>query len=257
MSDRREDILKRLRALAAMENDPSASENEVMNAAALRAKLIAKYNIELSELEDDEDGVFVDVTSVTGKYNETWRSECFTMAARMYMCNHFWRSRPWDKDARVEHNIVGEPHNVAVAVEMAQYFEACINRLANESVRGYKKGSLEHTERHRYIRTFRIAAAQRLRSRIDEYLNAAKKGDLPALEDGTKLPALLPLYERSMQLYEQWKEENGISPKGKESRDQQLSADGRAAGRAAGDRVSLNTQISEGSASASFALPSR
>lgn len=248
----REAMLAKLRALLAVSRDPGASEGEVFNASQALHRILARYNIDMDEVTAAAE-VLIEPRRVPGKYNETWRKDCFQMAARMFMCNYVFKSQPGNKTAAVIHILIGEEHNTAVAAEMGAYFESSINRLANEAARTASLGEVGHTTRHQFIRSFRLSASDRLSSRIEEYINAAKAGTAE-YAPGENMPALLSLYERSDELYQRWLESQGIKITTVTSRDQQLSAAGRIAGRRAGDSISLSTQISD--KSSAFALPS-
>lgn len=227
-----------------------ASEQDMANAERAFMRLVAKHNLDEDEQRraktGPEEAVLVDVTKVYGKYDETWRMNCYSVAARMFMCHYFFRRLKNNMQGAVQHNIIGEPHNVAVAVEMGAYFEASINRLGNEGARLNPDAKTSHTARHRYIRTFRLSAIDRVSARVTEYLEALKKGGV-ANDDGTQLPALQSLFDRSQLLYDGWLEQQGMKVRSVEPKDKRLSRAGRSDGREAGNRVSLNTQVGEGS----------
>jgi hypothetical protein len=247
----REGIIRKLLALREL-MQRGGTEAESLNAAEKYATMAAKYNIELHEL-DDGDEVIVEELQEPGKYNETWRKRCYGAAAEMYLCHYFWRSVKGKRDFSVKHCIVGEPHNVAVALEMGKFFEDTINRLGNDAARANKHVTdRSHTDRHRFIRSFRISAADRLKLRVKDYVRRAKEGGLRA-EDGSQLPALVSLFDNSLEQYEAWKKANKIEIDSVSSRDQYLSDLGSALGNEAGKTISLSTQIKHG-ASSKYAL---
>lgn len=248
----RDDIIRKCKGLLALSK--SGNEAQMMAAAEKLFAWMAKYAIDMSEIEDkDNPGEGLQDSGEDGKYNESWRRTCYAAAAKMFMCQYYFVPIG-TKSVGVVHHLVGQPHNVAVAAEIAKYFESTINRLANEAVRTQAIDKDEHTNRHRFIRTFRVACANRVFARVNEYVAQAKSGTLIDPESGTTLPAMLSLYEQMEAAYEAWKEAKGIKMTTHKDRDQNLSAAGRSLGRKAGDSISLNTQI--GSRSSSFALPS-
>lgn len=233
----------------------SGDENEMMNAARLLHAMMAKYQIDMTEIEVAESkAAGLENFVVDGKYNETWRRTCYEAAAKMFMCNYYFVPIG-TKNVGVRHHIIGAKHNVSVAVEMGKYFEATINRLANEASKKQAIDREEHTSRHRFIRSFRLACVNRVYSRVLEFVNQAKSGKLLDPETGKNLPAMLSLYEEADLAYKYYLEEVGITITTHSNRDQQLSAEGRRLGRDAGERVSFSTQITTGSQS--HALPSR
>lgn len=255
MSQEREDIIRRMLLIRDRMKRPG-SEAEMLAASETLAAMAAKYNLELHELDEREgktDATFEPLKH-PGKYNETWRKTCYDIAASMYMCHLYFKSQPGNKAAAILYTIVGEPHNVAVAVEMGKYFEEAINRLANDAARVDPEVLIDHTHRHRFIRSFRLAASERLEQRVRDYIRRAKAGQVKT-ETGESLPALRDLYQQSDDMYEQWKAAVGLKVRETTPRDQGLSSRGRQLGRAAGDQIALSTQLRSNSASSKFALP--
>lgn len=252
MSDNQEALLRRARALHETAKR-GGSEQEMLVAAEKLASLVARYNLDLSKIVTDQQSVCM-VKDVPGKYNETWRQSCYAAAASLFFSNYFYRA-VGGKNVGIIHCIIGEEHNVEVAAEMGAFFEDTINRLANEASRQNKDLTVEHTSRHRFIRTFRLAAARRLQTRVDEHVNRAKQGKLVDPESNVTLPALRGLYDHQDDLYAAFLLANGIAPKARENRDQMLSRRGRALGTQAGDSISFTTQINEGGAASKFILP--
>lgn len=249
----REDIIRKCKGLLALSK--SGNEAQMLAATEMLFTWMARYSVDMSELEKKEDAAagFENFRD-NGKYNESWRRTCYAAAAKMFMCNYYFVPIG-TKSVGVVHHIVGAAHNVAVAVEIAKYFEATINRLANEAVRTQSIDKEEHTSRHRFIRTFRVSCANRVYARVTDYVAKAKAGTLVDPETGTTLPAMLNMYQQVEIAYEAWKEAHGMKITTHVDRDQQLSSEGRRLGRAAGDKVSFNTQVGE--RSSAFALPSQ
>jgi hypothetical protein len=254
MSNTNESILRRARALNAMAKQ-AGSENEAMIAAEKLAAYLLQVNLDESLLEDDHPVALIS-KKISAKYNETWRRSVYGSAAELFMCNYFYEET-YQRSAPINHVLIGEEHNVAVATEMGEYFEATVNRLANEASRLNKDVTSDHTSRHRLIRSFRLAAAQRLRSRVYEYTRAARRGQLKVTDDTgneLRLPALQTLYERQEQLYQAYLKAHGIIFEAASvARDKQLSDLGVQLGRQAGDSISFTTQV--GSGSRGHALP--
>lgn len=247
----KEDLLRRLRGLKELA-ERGGNEAEMASAAEKFATILAKYNIALAEVDQDAEGTFLDNTRVRGKYNETWRQKCYAMAARLYMCHYSFSARKNDPEYSITHNIVGEPHNAAVAVEMGRYFEATINRLANEAARIAPEVKVNHTQRHRFIRSFRLGATDRLDQRVSEFLIRAKAGKQADTETGGTLPALQSLYDRADALYVAYLKEHKIVLGQKTDRDKRLSQQGLQQGLNAGNNISLSTQV--GASASKFAL---
>lgn len=245
----REDIIRKCQGLLALSQ--SGSEAEMLSAAAKLQAWLGKYQLSLSDIQQSDDPLngFID-RRVDGKYNESWRRTCYSAAAKLFMCDYFFVSIG-TKSVGVIHHIIGAEHNAVVAEEMGKYFENTINRLCNEAARRLSRE--EHTERHRFIRSFRLNAANRVYSRVLEYVKDAKAGRLIDTETGETLPAMLSIYDEADMLADLWLKENGYTIREVKSRDKIMSREGAALGRAAGAGISFSTQIS--SASAGHALP--
>ncbi len=248
----REALIKKMKAVLEMARRGGTEAEQAMAAQRI-AEMLTKYNIDLSEIDGDASTSY-DAENILGKYNETWRHACYQAAARMYMCRYMWKVQRGAQFA-VTRILVGEPHNLAVATEMAAYFEDSINRLANDAAKNNKSVTgASHTSRHRFIRTFRLEAAERLKARVEVYVRDAMAGRIVDQETGTTLPATLSLYERQEELYQEWIKANGLRiSEAAPNRDMKLSDLGRELGRQAGDNISLSAQISS---SNNFALPS-
>lgn len=249
----KEDVIRRCRAILSMAK--GGTEHEMMNAAKLLQRLLLKHELSLADIEDKTADVdAVESERISGKYNETWRRTCFAAAAKLFMCGYHFETQPWDKNARVIHVVSGLPHNVAVAVEMAQYFEATISRLANEATRSADIEKDAHTTRHQFIRAFRLTAANRVYSRVLEYINLGKQGLLED-ESGECLPSTLTIYQQAESLIQEWYTSQGYEISTHNSRDQIKNREASRLGRAAGDSISFNSQVTAGKSSG-YALPS-
>jgi len=247
----RESLLRKAKALLelARNND---NEHQALAASEKVLAMAAKYSIDLEALAN-EAGFELEDYAHLGKYNETWRITCYRSAAEMFMCNHYFSPRPHSKEARIVHHIVGAKHNVAVALEIGKYFETTINRLANDAARINNAAAGGHTHRHRYIRTFRLSAAERLAQRVREFIRKAKNGQLTD-EAGSQLPAMMSLYQQANDQFAEWCKKNNKVFSTHAAKDRAMSSAARSAGAAAGDKISLSTQI--GAKSSTFALPS-
>lgn len=248
---KREDIIRKCQGLLA--KSKSGNEKEMLAAAEMLFAWMAKYRVEMSEIEVAEDASEgLHNHHEPGKYNETWRRTCYKAAAKMFMCNYYFVPMGM-KDIGVYHHLVGAKHNLGVAVEMGKYFEATINRLANEAARSQNIDRDAHTTRHQFIRSFRLACANRVYSRVLEYVANAKAGTLLDPETGKNLPAMLSLYDEADIRYNDWLLVNKIELTNHSSRDKELSAAGRSLGRQAGEKISFSTQVTSGSSA--HALP--
>lgn len=236
--------------LALAGNNPS--ESEAAAAAEKAQALLAEYNLDVSDVRTAGklgDNVFI-VDDDLRTDSLPWRRTLAAMVGKLYFCEYFYtfkkehiRTRkvrangmPGYKRYDI-HSFVGEKHNLAVAKMMFSYLNDTIERLSIE-------GSLNYplNERSRYRTSFKAACSNRLCWRINERIEAAKKGEVKT-ESGTNLPALASLYDQTKA-----KLDNFISIKvgkldSKAVRHTQSHFGGMTEGHIAGDKIGLDQQV--------------
>lgn len=237
-----EDLLRKVRGLLALA-ERGATEAERDSAERKLQALVSKYNLDLAAARGTDASTMCEV-EIKGKYNESWRKHCYAAAAKLYMCKYLFESVRGESYAAI-HHLIGEAHNVAVAQEVGAYFEAAVNRLANEATRVEMAARPDaHTQRHQFIRSFRLSATHRLLERVEERLREAREGGVVDEDSGTTLPALASLYDLSEEACLAWIERQSYTVRDSAApRDQLLSGSGARQGRKAGDNISLSTQL--------------
>jgi hypothetical protein len=193
----KERLIDKIRKLVAL--SASANEHEAALAAEKAQALCAAYNLTMADLGSaDTDRVSeMFVTDMDIKTDSVpWRRRIAHAVAQMYFCTYFVQFRKEATRKRQNgyirydcHTFVGAEHNITVAKLMFIYLAATTERWADE-------GSLAYPikERSAYKTSFKMACALRLVSRIMLKIEEGKRGQLKS-ETGTKLPALLNLYE--------------------------------------------------------------
>lgn len=237
-------ILKRARALLAMSRG-NANENEAAIAAGKVQKLLADYNLSLSDIERSEGGKLIEDGDLMTSSSNPWRRELALACARVYLCDYFWGHIHVKKHSRKcgyvrldRHTFVGLDHNVVVAKEMFVYLVDTVERLAKESRKAQK-------QTHNYEHAFRHGCATRLTKRLwKRYYEMTEPAT--ALLTKSNLPAL---YKGMDARIGDYMEENHKDLVIHDSKGKHSSWEGVIAGTHAGDRVSLDTQITEGAAS--------
>ena len=239
-------MMKRIRSLLAMSRG-TANENEAAVAAAMVQKLLVEYNLTESDVEQrDSSGKIIEDNDLMTSSSNPWRRSLALACARLYLCDYFWQhvyvptsNRKTGYIRGDKHTFIGLPHNVVVAKEMFVYLVDTIERLASDARKTKTKavvGSLSA-----YEHSFRTACGTRVTIRLWERYNEQTappagllvKSNVPALY--TKLSAEVNEY-----MEKNHKEIKVRPPRGKHS-----SLAGALDGRMAGDRVGLDTQISD------------
>jgi hypothetical protein len=232
--DVKKKMLDRVRKLLALST--SSNENEAAAAAEKAQAILAEYNISMSEVgnihQDDDDDIIID--ELSGMRAKSWRRPLATMVARMYFCKHFYVNyKILKKD---NHSFVGTEANTTVAKLMFQYLSNTIDRLALEQSTRYSK-----QERGRFKRAFSISCTKRLCIRIEDRINAARRGDI--VSDGKNLPVLASLYDQWNKKNDAYVENTIGKPRVNNAVMRPSHAAGIRAGREAADTIGLDQQM--------------
>lgn len=246
----REKVLDKVRKLLALSKSPNEAE---ATAAAEKAQaLLAEYNLTMSEVDLKAETISTDASTATE--SRPWTRLFATSLAELYFCHYFYvfRKVPTKKRkcgyVRYDvHAFTGAKHNVEVAKLMFSYLVQTIDRLAHEAAKGYSV-----KERSRFITSFRVACATRIGVRLEERLCKVKTPPAPAerIAGGQQL-ALANLYSVSQQQVRDYlnSTELGRSLTIKDQKRTISSMAGAIAGDEAGRKISLDTQISDGTKS--------
>jgi uncharacterized protein DUF2786 len=180
-------IIERIRKLRAVTEERGATEEEAIAAEQRMFTLLAKYNLELSEIPDSEPTK--PDTTIESDYCErestVWKRYLYSAVAELNFSNSF-RSA----DGRIV--IVGTRANIVATREMASYLVETVERLANQDaaeVPGY--------ERRRYRHSFAEGCAIRICERLKQMQLEAQAGRMKAEDPNSLLPALADLYQTS------------------------------------------------------------
>lgn len=242
-------ILERIKKLLNLAgNNPN--ESEAASAMEKVQALLAEHNLSMSDVKTHdkaEDGFVIDSTLETD--SRPWRRQLATMVGELYFCTYFFAYRKQMTKARKcgyirydVHNFVGARHNVAVVHLMFQYLNDAVDRLARDGAT-----RLSVKERTPYVNSFRHACANRLCHRIQKRIDDASKG-MVKKADGSNLPALASLYDSTaLQLQSFLDEKMGDQLHVPGDRSKSTSFFGKIEGDAAGERVSLEHQVSTSS----------
>jgi len=232
--------VRKLLALAA-----SSNEHEAALAAERAQSILADYNLSMDDVATKErtlgDDFIVDKEIVNDSY--PWKRQIAVNVAKLYFCDYYFQSMHYDekynryKVRQDRHAFVGAPHNIEVAKMMFVYLITTVERLARE---GMKQEPAKG--RDAYRRSFQWAASLRLATRLRERYEAAQRNEVQS-EAGTNLPALASLYSQTANALNKYIADNVGGMRTKKTRPNMSSAAGAAHGRAAGDRIGLDTQV--------------
>lgn len=241
MNDRTK-IAERVKKLLALATSPN--ENEAAAAAEKAQALLLEHSLTMADVQGGEDNEMVwDTEMRTDPY--PWRRPLGTMVGKLYLCQYLFSTIPkTEKSSQDVHSFIGRRANVAVAKLMFSYLIDAIDRQAKEAARG-----LPPKEQSPFRVSFRAAAAQRVCSRIVVRIEEARHGGIIKREDGSRLPALVSLYEQAKSENTSFMndafENMGVNlPKVKDQKmATDLSVAGAMAGYEAGDKIGLDQQV--------------
>lgn len=232
MNNETENLLRKIRALRDKANDPSVTEAEAVLFTQKVQELLTKHGLSMADVssagakqQDDLGG-----TSVEERWKSPARKALLRAVCRFYMCEAVSPGR-----GSHQWTIVGRPHNVTVALEMADYLIATTIRLSNEYGRKNRGQNVSVVD-------FRRGCMARLTERLYTMLHEQKKQAAVYTSAGN--PGNLPaLFKSEAQLIKAELRRMGtVSTK---SRTIKQGADA-VAGRAAAEKIGLTGQIGGG-----------
>jgi len=222
-------IIDKIRKLLALATSPN--EEEAAAAAMKAQELLARHNILREQVETVVTATEPLIEVVVSTPRDAWRQALGQATGRLYFSVHYV-----DMLGEVtidDHTFVGEVHNASVAALMFGYLSDTVERLAQVAA--------ETNPDPKYAAAFRNGCAARLFVRLNERFIASTKGKLDAT--GTTLPALTNLYQRALTKIMPMLANKGLVSDSVALRGEHKQ--GWDDGRAAADRVGLDTQIAE------------
>ena len=239
-----EAIKKKIAKLLAMANDSGASEAEAQMAFEKAQEYLAEYNLNADDVTNDLEHEDITDEAFTEQVRETWQISLRTATARLYFCKYYYSTGVLDENYKkaTEHNYVGRPHNIAVAKSMASYLINTIKRLGEEHVAPVPgdKRTLNGIRRN-----FELGCASKVTARINQKYREIERQDPGDYQiEGTKhnLPAL---YKSELALCQDHLKNQGIHLRSTSSKRNVTNGEAYHRGRAAGENVSLNTQLNK------------
>lgn len=229
-------LLDRIRKLLAL--SASSNENEAAMAAEKAQAMLAEHNLSMHDVKasDGDDmmkDVIIDNTIVTSSH--PWRRPLGQAVARLYFCTYYY-SIQQGKSINI-HSFVGADHNVMVAVVMFKYLLETIDRLARKGA-----ATVPKSQQSPYRVAFRSACCVRLCHRINDRINAAKRGEIVGVSG--KALVLASLYDRTQHMLDKFLAQNvGKMKQGRNHLATTIHAKGGADGYQAGDKIGIDDQV--------------
>ncbi len=220
-------VLERIKKMIALGNDEGATEAERETALRMAYNTLAKYNLSLNDLPEDESNEARERQDVVISADK-WARSLAHATARLFFCSYFYiRTGTAGKD---KHCFVGRQSNVETARYMSEYL---IKSVKREATTRYKSPTSPEG------RSFCVGTISSIRRRVDQMLKSDTESS-----PGTAL-VLVSLHEQEQAENDKWLKDTGVSlatPKARTHNSLRSGAfyDGREYGKT----VSLNKQIS-------------
>lgn len=229
-------VLARVKKMLTLANDAAASDGERDNAMRMALNLLAKHNLTVAQAEAS--GAKPEEARQQGETfsrDQPWCRAAAHAVAEVFFCSYFYVRGGTTKRGSVQHCFVGRASNVETAKVMADYVISSIMREAN---REWKK----QADPGPWWSNFCKGAAHRVWERCAALKREAEQSS-QAASSGTAL-VLASVYAMEARANETFLSETlGLQLKTKASREKRVRGEGYAAGRAFGDKVSLNRQV--------------
>lgn len=226
-------IIKRIQDLLARANSNS-NENEAKIAMERAHKLLAKHNLSISEIEDkDEDEGPCTENKHKITFGGPWARQISRAIAKLYFCDMFFSTISGRKEI---HTFIGSEINVEVARMVSDFVLTTIHKEAKSQANGSTP----------YLNSFRNSAASRIFERCSQLVKEAKADEMKeeGLSTGTAM-VLSSLYQLEEQKINAYKLEHHSDLRRVNMRSKSSCFEGRQAGRAAGDKVSLRPNLND------------
>lgn len=167
-----ENVISKVKKLMNIANDPNASKNEVFVAVKNAHKLMARYNIETKDIEDQTD----DVITLTLNITPTFMKPVIRVISHEFRCRFLYITRR----NRFIPKIYGLKNDVEVVKSVYENIENFINKELPKYVKEYKKrqGTDFDSIITGYIpcdaRILKKSYCFRFANRLDEYFDKSK-----------------------------------------------------------------------------------
>jgi hypothetical protein len=190
--------------------------------------LLAKYNLELSQIPDDEPSR-PDTTiksEIAERPSKVWKQYLYTAVANLNFTQCF--------TLRGHIYVIGTRANRIATMELASYLIETVERLANKAA-----AKVPGDERRRYRHAFAEGCAARIYERLEALQIEAAAGRMKAADPDSLLPALAELYHTNQARVDDFI----TSHFGRLSHRTHHASGGHGGGYGAGDQVGLHRQV--------------
>ncbi len=222
-------IIARINKLLAL-GERGGTEAEANAAMSKVHELLAKHNLSMDDVKDSpiaEEDYTQDESDAAAR--QPWQGIIWTAVAKLYFCKHLTKTGP----KGTQHLVIGKPSNIAVVKYVAAYIVRTGEELARHA-------AADAESKQTFRNSFKKGFAFRVYARVEDEIRAAKTGKMTDSATGTAL-ILSPLYDKSGREIDRFLVNHSMKVKRSTCSMSVSDRSGYAAGRAAGDSVSLRS----------------
>ena len=223
--------IDKVRKLLNLANNEGATEGERDNALRMAYALIAKHNLEMSQVDQKEEERVISKEPI---YARPWARRVASSVASLFFCQYFTQNLSQRNMAL--HHFVGKLSNSVTAMEISMFLIASIRRESGKRQRALGESVT-------WRRSFCTGAAQQIQQRIHE-LRKTEESKAPST--GTSL-VLADVYRMEVEANEAFIKSLGYNLITKNSRSAGVLGDAVRAGRDFGSSLPLNVQVNSSS----------
>lgn len=222
-----EKIVNRIKKMMALANDPAASDGERENALRMSYALLAKYNLDMGDVQGKPTGPQENREQASGEfYGRPWALSLAQSIGELFFCKYYLIRSP--KKDMVFHFFTGKESNAQAALEVTKSLVHSIRTEGNRLMR--QKG-----ENVTWRRSFATGAMFKIRDRVKELMAADPAG----MATGTAL-ALIDLRGSEKAANELYIASQGVTVKVRASRAKSsVNPDAYQAGKEFGSKLNL------------------
>lgn len=238
-------ILARAKKMIALAQSTDYA-SEAATAMSMVEKLLAKYNLTMSEVESVGDKNDVSQLQVINRYGRPWSRVIYYNVCALYGCSYLYGTL---RAGKCSHYFIGKPHNIEIAKQMSSYLVLAVKRLMRAEKKSWEanatneEGILQFAPR-KFNSSFCMGAAHNITDRIkqmiqDRQKQARKDAEEAASVSGTSLAVVM---ENELQKARDYVD-NNIQTKRVRPRQSSINGGAYNIGRSSASSISINTQI--------------
>jgi len=131
-----ERIIDKIRKLLALANNEAATEGERDNALRMAYNLIAKHNLEMSDINPKEEKR-TDTEEIF--YGRPWAKDICKAVAELFFCKYYIQRSSTRN--MLHHHFVGKLSNSVTAMELSMFLVSSVRREAGKRARALGMGA--------------------------------------------------------------------------------------------------------------------